>query len=109
MIIGRFNQSDDGTLYGHIRTMFFKSDKVVFEPVASGTEKTPSFHIYTADEIELGAAWRQANKETGAISYDVKLDDPTFASPIRCLLARSKKGDGYVLVWERKSAMKAAA
>ena len=109
MRIGRFNESD-GNLIGHIRTMFFKSDKVVFEPtVEPRAANAPAFRIYTADEIELGAAWEKNGKENGLVYYDVKLDDPTFAAPIRCRLAQAKQGGGYLLIWERIKARKMAA
>lgn len=101
MIIGRFAESEGGTLIGHIRTMFFKTDKVVFEPVASRSTKAPSYRLYSGDEIELGAAWAKTGKETGALYFDVTLDDPTFARPIHCRLAQAKRGAGFVLVWER--------
>lgn len=84
MIIGRFSESSDGTLVGHIRTMFFKSDKVVFEPIPpSSNPKAPVFRIYTGDEIELGAAWRKVGGD-GVVWYEVTLDDPTFANPVHC-------------------------
>ena len=102
MIIGRFNETTDGTHIGHIRTMFFKSDKVVFEPTQDAkSAKAPAFRVYTADEIELGAAWRKSGKESGVVYYDVKLDDPTFAKPIWCRLVQTRAGDGFLLVWER--------
>jgi uncharacterized protein (DUF736 family) len=117
MIIGRFAENPaTGLLIGHIRTLFFKSDKVVFEPIAEDggkrsaktTEKIggkpPSHRIYTADEVELGAAWRMAGKTDGAIYYDVTLDDPTFATPVRARLVQSKqKGTGLILIWDRQS------
>ncbi len=110
MIIGRFNETSEGTHIGHIRTMFFKSDKVVFEPTEDAkSEKTPAFRVFTADEIELGAAWRKAGKESGSVYYDVKLDDPTFSKPIWCRLVQAKKGDGFLLVWERTTTIKTAA
>lgn len=110
MIIGRFTESNDGQLVGHIRTLFFRSDKVVFEPSAEPhPANAPAFRIYSGDEIELGAAWRKAGKDTGQIYYDVKLDDPTFAGPVRCRLAQAKRGDGFVLVWERPKTTRTAA
>lgn len=109
-IIGRFAEQRDGTLIGHIRTMFFKSDKVVFEPAEQMKgEKAPAFRIFTGDEIELGAAWRKASKETGSVYYDVKLDDPTFSAPVWCRLAQAKNDNGFVLVWERTKTRKTAA
>lgn len=108
-MIGRFSEREDGALIGHIRTMFFKSDKVVFEPSELTGDKAPSFRIFTGDEIEIGAAWTKTGKDTGVVYYDVKLDDPTFAQPIWCRLAQAKKGNGYMLVWERTTTKTKAA
>lgn len=110
MIIGRFTESADGTLIGHTRTLFFRSDKVVFEPVAdAASPRAPAYRVYTGDEIELGAAWRKAGKGSGTVYYDVKLDDPTFARPIFCRLVQPKQGTGFLLVWERTTKAKTAA
>jgi uncharacterized protein (DUF736 family) len=105
MIIGRFAENPaSGLLIGHIRTLFFKSDKVVFEPIADGAANAPSHRVYTADEVELGAAWRKEGKADGTVYYDVTLDDPTFAAPIHARLVRAKKkGTGLIMLWERQS------
>jgi uncharacterized protein (DUF736 family) len=108
MILGRFTETPDGCYIGHIRTVFFRSDKVVFEPLpAGGNAKAPAFRIYTADEIELGAAWRKANAD-GHVFYDVTLDDPTFAQPVYCRLTQIKDRPGFILIWERTARSKAA-
>jgi uncharacterized protein (DUF736 family) len=101
MILGRFKESADGCFVGHIRTMFFKSDKIVFEPIPhSINPRAPAFRVYTGDEIELGAAWRKTNAD-GAVFYEVALDDPTFANTVFCVLRTARDGDGYVMFWER--------
>lgn len=101
MILGRFKESADGCFVGHIRTMFFKSDKVVFEPIPpSANPKAPVFRIFTGDEIELGAAWRKVG-EDGVVWYEVTLDDPTFANPVHCILRSAKEGDGHIMFWDR--------
>lgn len=104
MIIGRFAENPaSGLLIGHIRTLFFKSDKVVFEPIVDGGEKSPSHRVYTADEVELGAAWRRQAKDDGSTYYDVKLDDPTFSAPIYARLVKAKqKGTGLMMIWDRQ-------
>lgn len=105
MIIGRFAENPaTGLLIGHIRTLFFKSDKVTFEPLAAPKGRAPTHRIYTGDEVELGCAWRCDAKGDGRHYYDVKLDDPTFAAPIHARLAWSKtKGGGLILIWERQT------
>ena len=111
MIIGHFAENPtSGLLIGHIRTLFFKSDKVVFEPVTGGGEKSPSHRIYTADEVELGAAWRREANDDGSIYYEVRLDDPTFAAPIFARLVHArKKGTGLIMIWERQTPKASAA
>lgn len=115
MIIGRFAESPvSGVLIGHIRTLFFKSDKVVFEPVASKSAKAPSHRLYTGDEVELGAAWRKVSP-AGAVHYEVTLDDPTFAGPVYARLEqddpdrKSKGNRWFILIWNRAPRKKSAA
>lgn len=110
MIIGRFAENPaSGLLIGHIRTLFFKSDKVVFEPLASDNPKAPSHRVYTADEVELGSAWRKTGKTDGLVYYEVKLDDPTFAAPVFVRLVQAKKkGSGLIMVWDRPDKKQAA-
>jgi uncharacterized protein (DUF736 family) len=114
MMIGRFAENPtSGVFIGHIRTLFYKSDKVVFEPVAgahSDDPKHPSHRIFTGDEVELGAAWRRTAKAHGGAYYDVELDDPTFAAPVRARLVKAKGKDGaFMMLWERRAAHKPTA
>lgn len=113
MIIGRFAQNPtSGVFIGHIRTLVFKSDKVVFEPSASDNPKAPSHRVYSSDEVELGAAWPKASPKDGVVHYEVTLDDPTFAAPIYARLepAKSKSKDelGFILIWNRTPKKKIA-
>lgn len=114
MIIGRFAESPvSGVLIGHIRTLFFKSDKVVFEPIASKHAKAPSHRLYTGDEVELGAAWRKVSATDGSTHYEVTLDDPTFAGPVYARLEQEgpdRKGQRrwFILIWNRATKKKTA-
>lgn len=108
-IVGRFSEREDGALIGHIRTLFMRSDKVVFEPSELTGARAPAYRIFTGDEIELGAAWRRTAKETGAVYFDVKLDDPTFAAPVFARLTQAKDSRGYLLIWERTTTKKTTA
>ena len=111
MIIGRFAENpSSGLLIGHIRTLFFKSDKVVLEPLIDSGGKQPTHRVYTADEVELGAAWRRQSKDDGGTYFDVKLDDPTFAAPIYARLVKARKeGTGLIMIWERQMPKASAA
>ena len=104
MITGVFQEKDGGRISGTIQTLFFRADKVVFEPLQRSTPSpnAPTYRIYTGSDLEIGAAWMQSSKDTGEISLSVVIDDPTLATPIRCGLARSKDHDGrWLLIWNR--------
>jgi uncharacterized protein (DUF736 family) len=104
MIIGRFAANPKtGVMIGHVRTLFFRSDKVIFEPIAEPTERGPSHRIWSGDEVELGAAWRRTAHSDGHTYYSVKLDDPTFAAPINANLVSARDDTGHILIWERSS------
>ncbi len=103
MIIGRFAENPaSGVLIGHLRTLLYRSDKVVFEPIDAASPKAPTHRIFTGDEVELGCAWRRTAKGDGGVYFDVSLDDPTFVAPVAARLVRAPKaGTGYILLWDR--------
>jgi len=94
-IIGIFTKQD-GAFAGSLSTLTVKA-KVNIAPVAKTGEKAPDFRVY-AGKAEIGAAWSQTSKE-GKPYLSVKLDDPSFASPILARLVETDKG--HSLVWTR--------
>lgn len=106
MIIGVFQDKDDGRISGTIQTLFFRADKVVFEPLQRSTPNpnAPTYRIYTGSDLEIGAAWLQSSRDSGEVSLSVLIDDPTLSAPIRCGLARSKDHEGrWLMIWNRAS------
>jgi uncharacterized protein (DUF736 family) len=93
MIIGTFTQAA-GKLSGTL-SAYLGSAKVSFQP----NEKGPDFTLIDATGSELGIAWRRTSK-AGKEYISVKLDSPTWPSPINAALFADKNGRSR-LVWDR--------
>ena len=55
----------------------------------------------SAGGAELGAAWRQDSKDGETPYLSVKLDDPSFAQPMRAAFFENEKEGTGVMVWNR--------
>lgn len=96
--IGTFAKNGDG-YNGTIQTLTFNV-KVKLTPVPKETESAPDYRL-DAGPIEIGAAWKR--QTTGNKPYiSVKLDDPSFASPVNARLVDNDNGTA-VLYWTRRS------
>jgi uncharacterized protein (DUF736 family) len=99
MIIGSFQKTDDG-FSGSIRTLS-PSAEVAFQPsVGDKKDKSPDYRV-SAGGMIIGAAWKEQSG-AGNPYLSVHLDDPSFASSIRCALVKSGVEKSYNLVWERQ-------
>lgn len=96
--IGNFTQTNDRFI-GSVKTLSLsiKAEFVALKP----SEKGPDFRVFSG-EIEIGAAWRKSRKDGGSYLF-VRLDDPTFASPIFASLVETRDGD-HALIWSRRNA-----
>ena len=94
-IIGTFTKQENG-FQGVIATLTVKT-KVNIAPVEKTSEKAPDFRVF-AGNAEIGAAWSAESKE-GNKYLSVKLDDPSFSTPILARLVESDKKN--ILVWTR--------
>jgi uncharacterized protein (DUF736 family) len=94
--IGTFTKQD-GSFVGSLTTLTVKA-KVTISPIAKTSEKAPDFRVY-AGNAEFGAAWSATSKE-GKAYLSVKLDDPSFTTPILARLVEMDKG--HALVWTRQ-------
>jgi uncharacterized protein (DUF736 family) len=99
--IGTFIRSENG-FTGTIRTLAL-SVKARFVAAEKENEKAPDYRVFTASgNTEFGAAWKKRAKETRRDYFSVKLDDPSFPTPIYASLVEME-GDkaGYSLIWSR--------
>ncbi len=96
--IGTFT-AKDGTWTGTIRTMTINV-KAQLVPNKDKSEGAPDFRLY-AGGAELGAAWRQESKNGETPYLAIKLDDPSFAAPMRAAFFENEKDGTGVMVWNR--------
>jgi len=99
--IGAFTMKD-GTWTGTIRTMTINV-KAQLVPNKEKANGAPDFRLY-AGGAELGAAWHQESKDGETPFLAVKLDDPSFAQPMRAAFFENAKEGTGVLVWNRPKA-----
>ncbi len=96
--IGAFTMKD-GTWTGTIRTMTINV-KAQLVPNKEKANGAPDYRLY-AGGAELGAAWQQESKDGETPFLAVKLDDPSFAQPMRAAFFENAKEGTGVLVWSR--------
>lgn len=95
--LGKFTK-EYGTYVGVIESITCAALPTRISAVRSKPKKAaPDYRVYRGT-AEVGAAWKKETR-VGEHYLIVTLDDPAFARPIQCRLAKSE--DGYVLYWTR--------
>ena len=97
--IGSFTQKD-GKYTGTIRTMTINVKVQLVPNKTKANDDAPDYRLY-AGGVELGAAWRQDSKDGETPYLAVKLDDPSFAAPMRAAFFENPESGTGVLVWNR--------
>jgi uncharacterized protein (DUF736 family) len=100
--IGAFTLKD-GTWTGTLRTMTINVKAQLVPVKDKASDGAPDFRLF-AGGAELGAAWRQDSKDGETPYLAVKLDDPTFAQPMRAAFFENTKDGTGVMVWNRAKA-----
>jgi len=98
--IGIFTKSES-CFSGLIKTVTLNV-KAKFAPAEKDNDKAPDYRIFSGP-TEFGAAWKKTSN-AGREYLSVKLDDPSFPAPIFASLVAIEGGDGYALIWSRRSA-----
>ena len=76
-----------------------KAVRIIAEQNRSSNENAPSHRIFVG-RAEIGAAWSKRSEE-GRDYLSLKLDDPSFNTPIYANLFDDEGGEGYTLLWSR--------
>nr|WP_070959379.1 DUF736 domain-containing protein [Hyphomonas sp. Mor2] len=97
--IGTFT-AKDGKYTGTIRTMTINVKSQIVPNAKKARDDAPDFRVY-AGGAELGAAWRQESRDGGKAYLSIKLDDPSFAAPIRAAFFENESEGTGVMVWNR--------
>ena len=100
--IGAFTLKD-GKYTGTIRTMTINVKAQLVPNKAKANDDAPDYRLY-AGGAELGAAWRQDSKDGETPYLAVKLDDPSFAAPMRAAFFENAEEGTGVMVWNRAKA-----
>lgn len=93
--IGTFTRDGQGFV-GTIATLAIKT-KAAIKPNEKRAANAPDYRIYSGG-AEIGAAWAKKS-EADKPYLSVKLDDPSFGTPIFCRLVG--EGDDHQLFWSR--------
>jgi len=94
--IGAFTLKD-GKYTGTIRTMTINVKDQLVPNKTKAKDGAPNYRLY-AGVAELGAAWRQDSKDGETPALAVKLDDPSFAAPMRAaFFENSEEGAGVMV------------
>lgn len=64
------------------------------------SEGAPYYRVF-AGGAELGAGWMEQSKDEARPYLALKLDDPSFAKPIRAAFFEDEDGKGGAMVWNR--------
>jgi uncharacterized protein (DUF736 family) len=101
--IGIFEATRAG-FAGRMRSIGLEHDVRIVEGHQSDAHNAPDYRIVIgdeADELEIGAAWKQVGKKAGKY-LSVQIDGPILPRPIRANLFQSG-GDPtvYILIWKR--------
>ena len=97
--IGTFTEKD-GAYTGTIRTMTINVKAQLVPNDNNASVGAPDYRLY-AGGAELGAAWRQESKDGETPYLAVKLDDPSFAGPMRAAFFENEADGTGVMVWRR--------
>ncbi|MFO1116565.1 MAG: DUF736 domain-containing protein [Beijerinckiaceae bacterium] len=85
---------------GEIVTLSVQAKGVRIVPETNrSADNAPSHRIFVG-RAEIGAAWSKRSNE-GRDYLGLKLDDPSFTSPIYANLFADEDGDGHSLIWSR--------
>jgi uncharacterized protein (DUF736 family) len=95
--IGTFKRDASGEIAGTVRTLTLNT-KAVFRPAETDNDKAPDYRLF-AGTVEIGAAWKKTSRDDREY-LSVKIDDPSFPSPVYASLIQGE-GDEHRLLWSR--------
>ncbi|MBU6298606.1 MAG: DUF736 family protein [Alphaproteobacteria bacterium] len=102
--LGMFNQLDDGSFTGTLRTLNVTAALTIV-PVKKSSDKAPDFRVFAQNKREVGAGWSQLAKTSGETYLNLKIGAPEFGpSWVRCRLAKlehpGEDGASHIALWE---------
>src|SRR5229473_1689782 len=98
--IGSFKKSSSNEFQGEIVTLSVQAKGVRIVPETNRTSDNAPSHRVFVGRAEIGAAWSKRSSE-GRDYLSVKLDDPSFTTPIYANLFDDEGGETFSLIWSR--------
>jgi uncharacterized protein (DUF736 family) len=99
-VIGTFSAVKDG-YSGTIRTLTLTTKVQILANDRKQSDGAPDFLIM-ARSAQIGAAWRKTKQGSDQTYLRVKIDDPTLANPIWCVLFEETEDGVARLFWRRE-------
>lgn len=99
--IGTFTKTED-SFVGTIRTMTINVKTKIVPNKKKESDAAPDYRVY-AGGAELGAGWMEESKDGETTYLAMKLDDPSFAEPIRAAFFENAEEGTGTMVWSRSS------
>lgn len=99
--IGSFKKTS-AEYIGEIVTLSVQAKNVKIVPETGTSNKNAPSHRIFVGRAEIGAAWAKVSSEDRSY-LSIKIDDPSFASPIFASLFDDDAGETASLVWSRPS------
>ena len=98
-VIGTFKADKDG-YSGTIRTLALNAKVRIVANDQKKSPGAPDFRVLVG-ATEIGAAWRKSS-ENHQSYLSIRLDDPSFAEPIRAALMEKSDDGALPLLWRRE-------
>jgi uncharacterized protein (DUF736 family) len=97
MIIGKFQNAENGRITGELDALLVGRMKLTFEPNTKGAD----YNVTTETGCEAGAAWKKTSKDGKKDFVSVRLDSPFLPTAVNAALFPAKEAGRHVLVWDR--------
>ena len=98
-VIGTFKADKDGYA-GTIRTLALNAKVRIVANDQKQSQGAPDFRVLVGT-TEIGAAWRKSSEDHGSY-LSIRLDDPSFAEPIRAALMENSDDSALPMLWRRE-------
>ncbi len=98
-VIGEFTTNGNSSIVGTVRTLHVGFNARL-NPIDRVSRAAPDFRVTASNGVEIGAAWKTLSND-GEEYISVKMDDPSFAFPIKAALWPAEKDGEYALIWNR--------
>ena len=87
-------------LVGDITTLNVQTKNVRIVPEENRANDIAPTHRVFSGKAEIGAAWSKRSSDNRDY-LSIKLDDPSFVSPVYANLFANENGADYSLIWSR--------